>query len=357
MQGILKKLGYVAPFVLRCFNFSGHMGFGLFFKYSYHTRLRYRQTLTQFVAFSRYCCCVAVFALSLIGSLSAQVIDSAVDFLLTENDSINLNVMNMKGFYLEVREPVLLHRHGVPLQTGFGETFFYVLRSDSVFVDGYRLSGSGGAPVYLVATCPLEKISLDPQHIAGRVTLLKGMIDRTDSLITFYTQQLAISKRKADSTYQTLPKNRTLKSKEWKRWDTVMTIHNNNRYFLELYQSFKEYKKSAKLRADFPEFFLSELYNRRTLKYNVISLPEGLPKIKFTEEEMAYQGASKRNKDKYDRPIKKRQLKRESQAGNLTTDPQPQQEEQPVNPNATPPASDENQPPPEGEQPKKDGEQ
>jgi hypothetical protein len=328
------------------------MGFGLFFEYSHRTRLRYRQVVAQFIDLSRYCCCIAIFTLSLISTLSAQVIDSAVDFLLTDNDSVNFNVLNMKGFYLEVREPILLHRHGVPLQTGFGETFFYVLRSDSVFIDGHRLANSDGAPVYLIATCPLEKITLDPQHIAGRVTLLKGMIDRTDSLITFYTNQLEISKRKADSVYQSLPKNRTLKSKEWKRWDTVMTIHNNNRYFLELYKTFKEYKKNSKLRADFPEFFLSELYNRRTLKYNVISLPEGLPKIKFTEEEMAYQGASKRNKDKYDRPIKKRQLKRENQAGSLTSDPHRREE---IDPHATPPASDENQPPPEGEQPKSNG--
>jgi lysyl-tRNA synthetase class II len=148
-----------------------------------------------------------------------------------------------------------------------------------------------------------------------------------------------------------------LKSKEWKRWDTVMTIYNNNRYFLELYKTFRDYKKNSKLKAEFPKFFLSELYNRRTLKYNVISLPEGLPKIKFTEEEMAYQGASKRNKDKYDRPIKKRQLKRESKAGSLTSDPHRPEKEKPIDPNATPPASDENQPPPEGEQPPKDGAQ
>lgn len=258
-------------------------------------------------------CVFAVYLFTLHGSLFSQVVDSPVDYQLTSNDTINQRIQKMKGFYVEIIEPILLHSSGVEVETGFESEWLYVVKSDSVWIDGERLAGSEGWPTYLVVRAKVPRITVSPEIIKGRALILKGMIDRTDSLIQFYTTDLENSRKKVDEMEASLPKNQVLNSKQIRSWDTVMTFYNNSLYFYNLYTTFKSYKKSKSKRSNFAKFFLSELFNKRNVKFALITVPLSIPLMTFSDDEKAMmKSKTKKNSEEFGLPAKNRHTKRES---------------------------------------------
>lgn len=214
--------------------------------------------------------------------LDAQLLDARVNPNLTPSDSINRRLAASEAFTLSINDPKIVNRKGVEMVNGFQTYYLYVVTARDVMIEGLPLLHRG-ADVYFLMTCEYKEIDFELEPFETRATLLKGMIDKPDSMMHIYREKIAESAALVDTLEKQLAAMKQIPNKLRRRYDAAGTMLNNDRYYYQLYLLFKDYKKRPV--NDFPEYFTSSVYNFRNLHNGVTHQLGLLPEITLTEDQ------------------------------------------------------------------------
>lgn len=214
--------------------------------------------------------------------LDAQLLDTRVNARLTPSDSINRRLAESESFLLSVNDPKVVNRKGMEMVNGFEVYYLYVVTARDILIEGQPML-HGGANVYFLMTSEYKQIDFELEPFETRTTLLKGMIDKPDSMMRVYREKINESAALVDTLEKQLTGMKQIPNKLRRKYDAAGTMLNNDRYYYQLYLLFKDYKKRPL--NDFPEYFTSSAYNFRNLHNGVTHQLGQLPQIELTEDQ------------------------------------------------------------------------
>lgn len=226
------------------------------------------------------------------GPLSAQIIDTAVWPYVTADDTVNTFLKRLSGVDVTLDRPKIHNRKGVKIAYGFGKYYLYVVSSKTVLINGTPLSDTVERRIYLSVTSRYKKIALDSLPVINsRALFLQGLYDIGDLEVQASAMYVADCKNKADSVLKLLEDYRTSGRVVPKRMlsgyqamcdevDVATHLYRLYTEFVKIQKIKRTQKKGKKL----AKFFAGNAFNNRSLRYNAISSPYGLPEIREEEE-------------------------------------------------------------------------
>lgn len=230
----------------------------------------------------------AIFAALACGgrAASAQIIDTAVWPYVTADDTVNTFLKRLSGVDVTLDRPKIHNAKGVEITHGFGKYYLYVVSSKLVLINGMPLLDTVERRVYLAVTSRYKKIALDSLPVINsRALFLQGLYDIGDAEVQAFALYVADCKNKADSVLALLEEyrasGRIVPKRMLSGYQAMCDEMDVSAHLYRLYTEFVKIKKNGPRLA---KFFASNAFNNRSLRYNVVSGPYGLPEIRDEEE-------------------------------------------------------------------------
>jgi hypothetical protein len=216
----------------------------------------------------------------------AQIIDTAVWPYVTADDTVNTYLKRLSGVDVVIDRPKIHHSKGVEVVHGFKKYYIYIVSSKLVTINGVPLLDTVERRIYLLVTAPYKKIALDSLPVIySRALFLLGMYDIDELELQAFALYVADCKNKADSVLTLIEgyKNsgRPIPSRMLSGYQAMCDEVDISAHLYRLYSEFIKVKKKKRRLS---RFFTGNAFNNRSLRYNAISSPYGLPEIRKEEE-------------------------------------------------------------------------
>ncbi len=213
--------------------------------------------------------------------LAAQIIDTAVWPYVTADDTVNTYLKRLSGVDVTLDRPQIHNRKGIKITHGFGQYYLYVVSSKLVLINGVPLSDTVERRIYLSVMSRYKKIAWDSLPVVNsRALFLQGIYDIGEAEVQVSAMYVADCKNKADSVLKLLEEYRASGKIVPKRmlsgYQAMCDEMDVSAHLYRLYSDFVKNKKNGRKLA---KLFASNAFNNRSLRYNAISSPYGLPEI------------------------------------------------------------------------------
>ncbi|MCS7085411.1 MAG: hypothetical protein RMM53_05450 [Bacteroidia bacterium] len=220
--------------------------------------------------------------------LEAQIIDTAVWPYVTADDTVNTFLKRLSGVDVTLDRPKILNRKGVKIPHGFGNYYLYVVSTRLALVNGVPIADTVQRDLYLPVTSRFKKLKLDSLPVIhSRALFLQGLYDVGPAELQAAALHVADCKQKADSVLALLEEHRAagrvLPKRMLAGYEAMCDEVDVSAHLYRLYERFvkiKKIKKAKKRGRKLAKFFSSNAFNNRSLRYNAVSSPYGLPEIR-----------------------------------------------------------------------------
>ncbi len=231
-------------------------------------------------------------------TLRAQIIDTAEDPNVTQNDSINRRLSVLTGFNVEILEPELISNNGFRVQNGFAEYYVHVVSAKVILAEGVMVMNRGER-TYVAICTQQSNLKLD-SNIRSRALFIKALVlgDSPEQKQSDYAKRAKKSRALADSM------QRVVDSTFMAEPDLLLTAEGlRQRADRDSIASdaYKEFARTGFRGDDVAQFFMSRYFSRSE-DFNCWTHPHGLPEIappkEEEEEKVDKRGKSKKTKSK-----------------------------------------------------------